>query len=92
MGIVGRTKFTISQKYSRTKHSSPSPGGNCGEYQIYKFSKKFPESNILNPPQVGIVGRTGAGKSSLISTLLRMVELQSGSIIIDDVSDTSYRL
>ncbi|KAL6604391.1 hypothetical protein LY90DRAFT_663298 [Neocallimastix californiae] len=49
--------------------------------------------SINSNEKVGVVGRTGAGKSSIVMTLFRLVEPEEGSSIkIDDVSISSLKL
>ncbi|KAI6025620.1 ABC protein [Pisolithus orientalis] len=48
--------------------------------------------SIEGSEKIGVVGRTGAGKSSLMLTLYRIVELSSGSIVLDGIDISTLGL
>ena len=47
--------------------------------------------SILAGEKIGVVGRSGAGKSSLVSLLLRFYDIQGGKITIDQQNINDFR-
>lgn len=75
----GRIVFNrVSMKHSKEIESS--------------FALRNISLNIGSGEKVGIVGRTGAGKSSLIQILFRMGFIVEGEIRIDDIGITTIGL
>ncbi len=50
----------------------------------HKALLKNLQLNIKPGEKVGLVGRSGAGKSTIVNLLLRFYEVEAGSILIDD--------
>lgn len=48
--------------------------------------------SVKSGDKIGIVGRTGAGKSTMSAALSRMVELSGGKILIDGIDITNLDL
>ena len=65
---------------------------------VLKYRPELPDVlkglsiSIRSGEKIGIVGRTGAGKSSIMAALYRLVELTSGSIVIDGIDIASVGL
>ncbi|XP_060078897.1 ATP-binding cassette sub-family C member 10-like [Ylistrum balloti] len=85
---------TPSEKWDGTQPSPSWPAAGVLSYSdvFMKYREGLP--NVLkgltfttrHAEKIGIVGRTGSGKSSLFQTLFRTVEINSGDITIDGVN------
>ena len=73
-----------------------------GKIEFINYSTKYRPNTvivlnnlnfIINPNEkIGIVGRTGSGKSTLCLSLFRIIEAFKGKILIDDVDIFSNRI
>nr|AIU41637.1 ABC transporter family protein [Hevea brasiliensis] len=76
----------------------PSSGSIKFEGVVLRYRPELPPvlhglSFMVSPSdKVGIVGRTGAGKSSMLNTLFRIVELERGRILIDGCDIAKFGL
>jgi ATP-binding cassette, subfamily C (CFTR/MRP), member 4 len=76
----------------------PSKGFVTFDGLVMRYSKNDPpvlkgiSFNINSGEKIGVVGRTGAGKSSLISALFRLADCYGGRIVIDDVNTSTLGL
>jgi ABC-type multidrug transport system fused ATPase/permease subunit len=78
--------------------SWPSAGAVTFERVVLRYGPELPPAlndvsiHVAPGERVGIVGRTGAGKSSLVRALFRLTELESGRIAVDGIDTRDLRL
>ncbi|KAL3329623.1 hypothetical protein AABB24_033795 [Solanum stoloniferum] len=83
---------------SRPPPGWPSAGSIQFENVVLRYRPELPPvlhgiSFTISPSdKVGVVGRTGAGKSSMFNALFRLVELERGRILIDGFDVSKFGL
>ncbi|KAL9565119.1 hypothetical protein ACKAV7_010764 [Fusarium commune] len=96
IGAISRIKSftsdTASEHEPQEKEQPPSIWPSKGQIVFENVSAGYtPSENVLKGislsieagQKIGICGRTGSGKSSMVSCLFRMVDIHGGQIIVD---------
>ncbi|CEM02561.1 unnamed protein product [Vitrella brassicaformis CCMP3155] len=91
---------TLTRAKKTLPHPSPWPSDGVVAFNdvVLRYRDHMPTalkgvSFSLRPREkIGIVGRSGAGKTSLIAALFRLSEIEGGSVTIDGVDSRSLRL
>ncbi|GFN81887.1 ABC transporter c family protein [Plakobranchus ocellatus] len=94
--VIQYTRLPVEANLESTPDKKPTPswpthGSICAKDVSLQYSSTGPyvlknlSFDISAAEKIGIVGRTGAGKSSLITALFRMVEPQ-GTLLIDGIN------
>ncbi|KAH7316563.1 putative ABC multidrug transporter [Stachybotrys elegans] len=99
LGAIARLKWFVNNTPIESKEGEteipPSDWPRQGSVEFRNVSTSYSDNSptvlhdvsfkVQAGQKVGICGRSGSGKSSLILSILRLLELQSGSILIDDL-------
>lgn len=87
-----------SQDGEEVLGSWPSSGRIETQHATVRYGKGLPAVlqnitfSLASRERLGVVGRTGAGKSSLVNALLRFIDIDDRNIYIDDVDIATVKL
>lgn len=101
MGLIaGERVLTVLNDDNYLKHNGSVVATNINgkvtfdnvffEYKLNVPVLKGVSFTVLPGETVAIIGHTGAGKTSIISIITRLYEIQSGRILIDDINIADY--
>ena len=101
MNLVERVVYYATEVEQEAPHDlpgdkiTPTPWPSQGQIEfadvVFKYRPELPlvlkglNMTIKPGEKIGIVGRTGAGKSSIMTAIFRIVEITPGSISIDGI-------